>query len=195
MAAAGACFAAGAHLHDIRAGLRTFSTSYHLAPGRLNQIDVNGVTVFVDYAHNPAGLAALGDFVAAYTDGLDSVHAELHKRRRIGVVGTAGDRRDEDIIELGRTAALHFDVCVVKEDANPRGRQHGEVAALVEQGALQAIAEGARAKEVRTIPDEIEAVRWALGHATGGDVVAICADSTDAVYSELESLGHEAVHE
>jgi cyanophycin synthetase len=195
MAAAGACFAAGAHLHDIRAGLRTFSTSYHLAPGRLNHIDVNGVNVFVDYAHNPAGLDALGEFIAAYTDGLDAARAELHKRRRIGVVGTAGDRRDEDVVELGRTAARHFDLCVVKEDANLRGRQPGEVAGLVEQGVREAIGEGARAKEVRSVPDEIEAVRWAVEQATAGDVVAICADRTDPVYAELESLGHEAMHE
>jgi cyanophycin synthetase len=195
MAAAGACFAAGAGLHDIRAGLRTFSTSYHLAPGRLNQIDVNGVTVFVDYAHNPAGLEALGEFIDAYADGLDSARAELHKRRRIGIVGTAGDRRDEDIVELGRTAARHFDVCVVKEDANLRGRLPGETAALVERGVREALAEGARTKEVRVITDEIEAVRWALEQATAGDVLAICADRTDEVYTELEVLGHEAVHE
>ena len=149
MAAAGACFAGGAHLHDIRAGLRTFSTSYHLAPGRLNHIDVNGVNVFVDYAHNPAGLEALGEFIAAYTDGLDASRTELHKRRRIGVIGTAGDRRDADILELGRTGARHFDLCVVKEDLKLRGRQPGEVAALLEQGVREAMAEGARAKEVR----------------------------------------------
>ena len=40
MAAAGAAFAAGAPLHDIRQGLRTFSTSYYLSPGRMNLIEV-----------------------------------------------------------------------------------------------------------------------------------------------------------
>ncbi len=195
MAAAGACFAGGAHLHDIRAGLRTFSTNYHLAPGRLNHIDVNGVNVFVDYAHNPAGLAALGEFIASYTDGLDAARAEVHKRRRIGVIGTAGDRRDSDILELGRTGAQHFDLVVVKEDAKLRGRQPGEVAALLEQGVREAMAQGGRAKEVRALPLEIEAVRWAVQQATAGDVVAICADQTDSVYSELEALGHSAMHE
>jgi cyanophycin synthetase len=195
MAAAGACFAAGAHLHDIRAGLRTFSTSYHLAPGRLNHIDVTGINVFVDYAHNPAGLDALGDFVSAYTDGLEASGSDVHKRRRLGVVGTAGDRRDEDILELGRTAARHFDLCVVKEDRNLRGRAPGEVAALVEAGVREGIAAGGRTKEVRVLPDELEAVRWAVGQAAPGDVLAICADRTDAVYAELEALGHAAMHE
>ena len=58
LAAAGAAFAAGAHLHDIRQGLRTFSTSYYLSPGRLNQIEVGGATVIVDYCHNAPGMRA-----------------------------------------------------------------------------------------------------------------------------------------
>ena len=195
MAAAGACFAAGAHLHDIRAGLRTFSTSYHLAPGRLNHIEVNGVQVFVDYAHNPAGLDALGQFVGSFADSLDAASSELHRRRRIGVIGTAGDRRDQDLVELGRVAAAHFDLCVVKEDAHLRGRPAGQAAALVESGVRHAAGAGSRTREVRVIPDEIEAVRWALQQATAGDVVAICADRTDPVYAELETLGRSAMHE
>ena len=49
MAAAAAAFAAGASLHDIRQGLRSFSTNYYLAPGRLNEVQVEGRTVIVDY--------------------------------------------------------------------------------------------------------------------------------------------------
>ena len=48
MAAAGAAFAQGAHLHDIRAGMSGFQTTGDSAPGRLNHIDVNGVHGFVD---------------------------------------------------------------------------------------------------------------------------------------------------
>src|SRR5438309_300440 len=57
MAAAAAAHAAGAHLHDIRQGLRLFSTSIYQAPGRLNLFDLNGVRVLIDYAHNAAGRA------------------------------------------------------------------------------------------------------------------------------------------
>ena len=42
LAAAAAAWAAGAHLHDIRQGLRTFSTSFFQAPGRLNLVEVGG---------------------------------------------------------------------------------------------------------------------------------------------------------
>ena len=41
MAAAGAAHA-GAHLHDIRQGLRSFTTSIYQAPGRLNVFELDG---------------------------------------------------------------------------------------------------------------------------------------------------------
>ncbi len=63
MAAAAAAHAIGAHLHDIRQGLRSFTTSIYQAPGRLNVFDLDGVKVILDYAHNAAGLETLGDFV------------------------------------------------------------------------------------------------------------------------------------
>ena len=57
LAAAGAAFAAGAPLHDIRQGLRTFTTSYYLSPGRMNLLDVHHIDVVVDYCHNAPGHA------------------------------------------------------------------------------------------------------------------------------------------
>jgi hypothetical protein len=63
LAAAAAAWAAGAHLHDIRQGLRTFSTSFFQAPGRLNLLDVGGMRVVIDYCHNVDGMRQLADFV------------------------------------------------------------------------------------------------------------------------------------
>ena len=56
LAAAAAAHAAGAHLHDIRQGLRSFSTSIYQAPGRLNLFELDGIKVLIDYAHNAPGL-------------------------------------------------------------------------------------------------------------------------------------------
>ena len=52
--------------------------------------------------------------------------ASSAKPSRIGVIATAGDRRDDDMRELGAVAAQHFDVVVVREDAALRGRKRGE---------------------------------------------------------------------
>ena len=178
------------------AGLRTFSTNYHLAPGRLNHIDVNGVNVFVDYAHNAAGLDALGEFIAV-----------LHRWPGRGARGgpqAPPDRRDRH--RRGPPRLRHPRAGAHRRPAlRPRAWSRrtsscavaspGEVAALLEQGVREAMAEGARAKEVRSVPLEIDAVRWAVEQANAGDVVAICADQTDSVYTELEALGHSAMHE
>ena len=117
LAAAAAAFAAGAPLHDIRQGLRTFSTNYYLSPGRLNEVEVNGVNVIVDYCHNAPGMRMLGDFVDRVGDSLESSH-ELARPSRIGVIATAGDRRDEDMRELGPDCRP-----ALRRGRRPRGRR------------------------------------------------------------------------
>src|SRR2546425_7242066 len=111
MAAAAAAHAAGAHLHDIRQGLRSFSTSIYQAPGRLNLFELNGVRVLIDYAHNAHGLETVGDFVERMTQGptpgVPTGASSWNANLRVGVIATPGDRRDEDMRELGRVAARY----------------------------------------------------------------------------------------
>jgi cyanophycin synthetase len=191
MAAAAAAFAAGASLHDIRQGLRTFSTNYYLAPGRLNEVPVEGRTVIVDYAHNASGLRALGDFVDKTGDALDAT-TDLGHITRIGVIATAGDRRDDDMRELGEVAAHHFDVVIVREDTNRRGRSPGAVAALIVEGIRAQMGLGARCKQVEVVLDELEATRHAITVSNPGDLIVICVDQHPAVMSVLESYGRQA---
>ena len=191
MAAAAAAFAAGAPLHDIRQGLRTFSTSYYLSPGRLNEIDVDGRTVIVDYCHNAPAMRMLGDFVDRLGESL-SASSELGRPSRIGVIATAGDRRDDDIRELGEVAAQHFDVVILREDARLRGRKRGEAAALVEVGVRTAMEKGARCRQVEIVLDELTAVRHALSRSNPGDLVILCVDQHQTVLAELESVSHLA---
>ncbi|MGH3345963.1 MAG: cyanophycin synthetase, partial [Nocardioides sp.] len=191
LAAAGAAFAANAPLHDIRQGLRTFSTNYYLSPGRLNEVEVNGINVIVDYCHNAPGMRMLGDFVDRVGDSLSSSH-DLARPSRIGVIATAGDRRDEDMKELGEIAAAHFDVVIVREDEALRGRERGNVAGLVRQGVEDAIAAGARCKQVEVVLEEIDAVRHAMSRANKGDLLVVCVDRHAAVMSELENWSNQA---
>jgi cyanophycin synthetase len=191
LAAAAAAFAAGAPLHDIRQGLRSFSTNYYLSPGRLNEVEVNGVNVIVDYCHNAPGMKMLGDFVDRVGESLES-GSELGKPSRIGIVSTAGDRRDEDLRELGEVAARHFDVVIVREDAALRGRERGETAALIVEGVHESMERGARCKQVETVLDEIEAVRHAMARANRGDLLVVCVDKHPAVMAELENWSQQA---
>ena len=185
MAAAGAAFAAGAPLHDIRQGLRTFTTSYYLSPGRLNELDVNGVTVFIDYCHNAHGMRALGDFVDRLAEDRDAGPG-VERHRCIGVVATAGDRRDDDMRELGSVAAQHFDAIIVREDAALRGRERGETSDRVSEGVHTAMAEGARCRSAEIVLEELDSVRHALTLANPGDILVICVDKHGEVLDELE---------
>ena len=192
LAAAGAAWAVGAHLHDIRQGLRTFTTSYFMAPGRLNMFELDGYRVIVDYAHNPPAVQALGDFVDRLGEPSPGGRQALVTGRRIGVMATAGDRRDEDIVELGRIAAHHFDAIIVREDANTRGRPRGDTAALIERGVRAGMDAGARCTSLETVLDELEATRYALDMGHAGDVVVVCVDHANDVWKELQRRQHGA---
>jgi cyanophycin synthetase len=195
LAAAAAAWAAGAHLHDIRQGLRTFSTSFFQAPGRLNLLDVGGVRVVIDYCHNVDGMRQLADFVnrmmveAPTKSGrLGAAATAIRSGRAIGVLGIPGDRRDDDQRQYGAIAAGAFDEIIVREDANLRGRTPGETAANVIAGVQQAKAAGtARAGRAEKVLNEMTAVRAALRRAIPGDLVVCCVDDALGVYREAMS--------
>jgi len=191
LAAAAAAHAAGAHLHDIRHGLRTFAPSFFQAPGRLNLVELSGTKVVIDYAHNAAGLQAVGDFVEQMTsqvrDHAPPGFAPWTANLRVAVVATAGDRRDDDMRELGRVAARYFDDVIIREDVNTRGRERGEAAAIVLEGVRAAQAEGGRAGSAEIVTDEITAVRRALDRSRPGDLVLLCVDYASQVWEEIEA--------
>jgi cyanophycin synthetase len=88
---------------------------------------------------------------------------------------------------LGRVAARYFNIVIVREDRNPRGRERGETAAIVVEGVREAMREGkARAGTVEIVLDEMDAARRALDRARPGDVVVLCVDYATEVYKELE---------
>jgi cyanophycin synthetase len=195
LAAAAAAWAGGAHLHDIRQGLRTFTTSFFQAPGRLNLLDVAGVRVVIDYCHNVDGMRQLADFVGRMMVETQTKAGRIgapdrgtRTGRAIGVLGIPGDRRDEDQREYGAIAAGAFDEIIVREDKNRRGRAPGETAANVLEGIRTARATGsARATRADKVLEEMAAVRTALRRAVPGDLVVCCVDDAISVYREAMS--------
>jgi cyanophycin synthetase len=141
--------------------LRRFGADPDDNPGRANLFEVGGVAVVVDYAHNPHGMAALANATA-----------RLNGRRRLVLLGQAGDRSDDAIRDLARAAmALRPDVVVTKElDRYLRGRAPGEVPALL---ADQFRRLGLGAEQVKLGGPEIQAVREALTWARPGDLLIL----------------------
>jgi cyanophycin synthetase len=118
--------------------------------------------------------------------------SDLGRPSRIGVVATAGDRRDDDMRELGAVAARHFDVVIVREDVALRGRKRGDIAKLVASGVKAAMDEGTRCKQVEIVVEEIKAVRHAMRRANKGDLVVVCVDQHPLVMQELETWSQQA---
>ncbi|MBY3266860.1 cyanophycin synthetase [Rhizobium laguerreae] len=159
----------------ISEALRSFGTSYEQSAGRLNMVEREGVRIIVDYAHNPGGLRALGGLVRKLRTGNSSC---------IGVVGIGGDRRDQDIFEMGEIAASLFDRLILKEDYDLRGRSAGEVAAILRQGALKA---GFDASKIEVVLREHEAVERALGSALNDDLIVVTADDIARVWARVSA--------
>ncbi len=170
LAASLAAFAQGIRMEDIRAGLATFRASAAQTPGRMNLFDVGRYTALVDYAHNPAGYAALGSFVKNWPG------------ERLGVVGGPGDRRDEDLETLGLLSAGIFDRLIVKEaESDRRERPAGDAARWIIQGIEKGVAEGSNCR-YEVMLDENQAIERILDEAPDGSlVVLLAADVTRAI--------------
>ncbi len=190
LAAAAAAWAAGAHLHDIRQGLRTFTTSFFQAPGRLNLVEQAGIRFVIDYSHNVDGMRQLADFVRRMMEPTPTKGAApAHHGRAIGVIGIPGDRRDADQRDYGYLAAGAFHEIYVREDRNLRGRTPGESANNVVAGIRAARAKGeAVTIKVEKILDETAAVRASIRRAAPGDLVVCCVDDAVGVYRLANEL-------
>ena len=141
--------------------LLRFGTSRDDNPGRLQHWSFGGLSVFVDYAHNPDGLRGLLDVA---TQG---------RKGRLGLLlGQAGNREDDEIRELAVVAAgFHPDRVVLKDIGGMlRGRVEGEVPALLRDELAR---NGIGGDTVLQTLDEFQAVRDLLGWARAGDVIVL----------------------
>ena len=175
LAASLAAFVQGVNVEHIRAALRSFKASVEQTPGRMNLFNLGRYHALVDYAHNPAGYAAVGSFVKNWPG-----HA-------IGVVGGPGDRRDEDLMELGKLSATFFDRIIVKEDDDTRGRPWGDAAEFIVQGIEQANTATNAVVPHSIMLNEAEAIEWALDNAPDNALVTIFPDDVSRAIALIMS--------
>jgi cyanophycin synthetase len=94
LAVSAGMLAAGFTAQQIAACLTSFVSDSRTNPLRANRFDVHGVIVIVDCAHNPGAYAALGGMARS-----------MAPRQTVAVVAAPGDRRDDDLREIGATCA------------------------------------------------------------------------------------------
>ena len=175
LAAAALTWCLGVSLADIRNGLQTMSQDDN--PGRCNLYDIDGFTVIVDFAHNPQALQALLDMAS-----------RLPGKRRALCFGQAGDRPDDLIRELARDAwQTGLDRVHVSELAKyHRGREHGDVFAVIKDELLQC---GATPEQIEHHEEELESLDSALEWAETGDIIVMLAlERSEELYERLRRL-------
>lgn len=159
----------------VRKALLSFIPSPEKTPGRLNVFKFKNFDLIIDYAHNKSGFMELKKF-------LDKTDAS----EKTGIIAATGDRRDEDIRNLGRYAARMFDNIIIRHDADLRGRPEEEHSRLLIEG----IEEVNNTIPVKVIPDEKEAITYAITKAKKGSMILACADDvheTIAFVSETKA--------
>jgi len=161
LAATLACFVHGVSLEDLRVGLTTFNAGTAQTPGRLNFIEIGDATVLMDYAHNPAGMRGLANFIN-----------KLPNKYRTVVLNGTGDRRDDDIREFAKIAGDNFDRVVIRAGNYLRGRSEEEMFNLLQEG----VAQSENKPQVRIISDSRTAIHHAIKHARKGELVVTLAD-------------------
>jgi len=176
LSAAALTWCLGASLAEIRSGLMTMVQDEN--PGRCNLYDVDGYKVLIDFAHNPAAMAALFDMARA-----------IPAKRRALCFGQAGDRTDDLIRELARDAwAIGLDNVIVSELATyHRGREHGDVFEIIRDELIKC---GAADAQIQHFEEEMESFQAALGWAQPGDLVILLAlGGAGSIQEHLKAMG------
>ncbi|HOZ68030.1 MAG TPA: cyanophycin synthetase [Chitinophagaceae bacterium] len=161
------------NIDDIRTGLQTFIPSESLTPGRLNFFHFKHFTMLADFAHNPHGLRLLCDFIS-----------KLDYPAKIGVISGTGDRRDEDIRELGEISAAYFDEIIIRCDKNLRGRTADEIIDLLKEGIHSVNPD----IPVLTIPNEDQALDYIYENAKPGALYTIMCDVVARALDKIKEL-------
>ncbi len=123
-----------------------------------------GVRLQADYGHNP-------DAIQALVQAIDNMPAE----KRMVVISGAGDRRDQDIRDQTKILGQAFDEVLLYQDACQRGREDGEVIALLREGLQGAV----RTTHVQDIQGEFNAIDIALSRLSAGDLCLILIDQVE----------------
>jgi cyanophycin synthetase len=168
-----AAYSQGVGVHLLARGLYTFQVSDETTPGRLNHFHFKNFDFLVDYAHNPHGMLALGQYLE-----------NLPATSKLGIITGIGDRRDEDIRELGKVVASIFNEVIIRLDQDLRGRKHHEIVELVRHG-IMAVNPFCK---VEVIKDELQAITHAIRNSRPGQLIVLTTDKIKYAISSVKGF-------
>ncbi|RYE14085.1 MAG: cyanophycin synthetase, partial [Sphingobacteriales bacterium] len=174
MAATLATFLWGFKTEDIRISLETFIPSAAQTPGRMNIFDFKEFRFMIDFAHNPDGYNGVREFLS---------HVE--SPQKIGLIAGTGDRRDDDLRELGRIAAAMFDHIVLRQENHMRGRTRENILDLMIEGIKEIKPD--MSYEIITF-DNTKSIEYLIGLAKPGAFVTNLNDAVDGAIDIVQSF-------
>ncbi len=172
LAATLATYVYGFTTQDIATSLETFIPSAAQTPGRMNIFDFKEYKVMIDFAHNADGFRGIKEFLST----IDSTS-------KIGIITGTGDRRDDDIRDMGRISAEMFDHIIIRQDKFLRGRQAEEIVKLLVEGIQQV----SPLTSYEYVPKEIEALKHAFSIAKPGSYIVALSDVIDNAIEVVNS--------
>ncbi|MEO8794578.1 MAG: cyanophycin synthetase [Daejeonella sp.] len=178
LAASLATFVWGFKIQDIRLSLETFIPSAAQTPGRMNIFELKDFKIMIDFAHNPDGLNGIREFLAT-----------LDVTKHSGIISGTGDRRDDDLREIGRIAARMFDEIIICQEKYLRGRTRENIVSLLEEGIHEVKPE----MKVEMIHEGKEAFKFALDRAEQGSFLTIIGDSVANALEQVQSYQDKEV--
>ncbi len=171
LAATLATFVYGFKTEDIATNLESFIPSPSLTPGRMNVFHFRDYTVLIDFAHNPDGFKGVHEYLKT-----------VDSHNKIGIITGTGDRRDDDIRELGRLAAQMFDHILIYQDKHLRGRTAENIVDLMIEGIL----ETDPSTSYEYLPKEAEPLQHAFSIATPGSHITALSDVVENAHETLK---------
>jgi cyanophycin synthetase len=146
-----AAFISNISLTSIETTLYEFLPNPDTLPGRMNYFHFGNCHLMLDYAHNEDAFIELNHYLS-----------KIPKKRKVGIIAAAGDRRDIDIQNIGFQAAKIFDEIIIRHDKDSRGNTNEQITVALMEGINRANTQA----KVEVISDEFTAVNHALEHAT-----------------------------
>ncbi len=172
LAATLASYVYGFKIEDIRMSLETFIPSSVQTPGRMNIFQFKDYRVMIDFAHNPDGFRGIKEFLSS-----------IESPNKIGIITGTGDRRDDDIRELGKISAQMFDHIIIRQDKFLRGREAEDIVNLLVEGIK---AENPN-QSYEYKPKEVDALKHALSLAKPGTFITALSDVIDNAINIVQS--------
>jgi cyanophycin synthetase len=174
LAATLASYLWGFRTEDIKTSLETFIPSAAQTPGRMNIFNFKDFRFMIDFAHNPDGFNGIKEFLKH----IDSPY-------KIGLVAGTGDRRDEDIREVGRIAGSMFDHIILRQENHTRGRTKENVLSLVIEGIKAA--DPNKSYEIIAGTGE-EAIAYTISKAKPGAFLTLLSDAVDGAVEIVQNF-------